>query len=295
MQIDILIQVALGGLLIGGVYALFAFGLSLTYGVARILNFAHGTLVAIAGVTGSIIYVLLGGNSMALLVSIAVLVAAFFAFGWGFHDLLLAPLKRRNHFEASVGTVLVTVGAMIIIGDVAATLAGPRPRNIPIRADVIEIGAVLLPVSQAYMLGGITVVTILLQLVLARTWYGRAVRAVTQDHVGAEICGVKSRIIHGITFGLGAALAAIAGVFYVTVFPIDPYGGFSLTVKAFTIIVLGGVGNLAGALVAGLLLGMAEAFTSFLWATRWAPAVSISLLLIIIVAFPHGFSPRRVR
>ena len=195
MPIDILAQIAIGGILIGGLYALFAFGLSLIYGVARILNFSHGTLLAIAGVLASILYTALGSNPIALVAIIIGLAAGFFLFGWGFHDVLLAPLKRRNHFEASVGTVLTTVGALIIIGDVAATLAGPRPRNIPLRSDVIEIGNVLIPVSQAWMLAGITVLTIVLQLVLSRSWYGRAVRAVTQDHVGATIGEIQISLV----------------------------------------------------------------------------------------------------
>lgn len=293
MPIDILVQIAIGGILIGGLYALFAFGLSLIYGVARILNFSHGTLLAIAGVMGSILYTLLGGNPPALIATIILLSVGFFAFGWGFHDVLLAPMKQRNHFESAVGTVLTTVGALIIIGDVAAALAGPRPRNIPIRSDVLEFGDVLVPVSQAWMLLAITLLTIILQLVLTRSWYGKAVRAVTQDHVGAIICGVKPRVIHGITFGLGSGLAAIAGVLYATVFPIDPYAGFNLTVKAFTIIVLGGAGNLVGALIAGLFLGIAEAFTAFFWASEWASAISIVLLLLILVAFPQGFGSLR--
>ena len=293
MSLEILAQIAIGGILIGGLYALFAFGLSLIYGTARILNFSHGTLLAIAGVLGSLIYTALGGTPVMLIFIIPVLAIGFFLFGWAFHDVLLAPLKMRNHFEASVGTVLTTVGALIIIGDVAAALAGPRPRNIPIRSDVFEIGELLVPVSQAWMLGAITLLTVLLHLVMTRSWYGRAVRAVTQDHVGATLSGVKSRMIHGITFGLGSALAAIAGVLYATVFPIDPYAGFSLTVKAFTIIVLGGAGNLLGALAAGLFLGVAEACAAFFWATEWASALSIVLLLIILVAFPQGLSAKR--
>jgi branched-chain amino acid transport system permease protein len=188
----------------------------------------------------------------------------------------------------TVGTVLTTVGALIILSDVAAWLAGPRPRNIPIRSEVFEIGDVLIPASQAYMLVGITLLTVALHLFLQRSWFGRSVRAVTQDHVGAAICGVRSNRIHALTFGMGAALAAVAGVLYAMTFPIDPYAGFHLTVKAFTIIVLGGIGNLIGALIAGLFLGLAEAFTAFFWASEWASALSIVLLLIILVLFPRG-------
>ena len=291
MTVDILAQVAIGGLLIGGLYSLFAFGLSLIYGVARILNFSHGTLLGIAGIAASVLYAALGWHPLILL---AVLTPIFFAFGCAFYLLLLEPLRKRDQFQTTVGTVLTTVGAMIIISDVAAWLAGPRPRNIPIRSDVLEIGDILIPTSQAYMLTGVTLLTIALHVFLKRSWTGRSVRAVTQDHIGAAICGVQSSRISALTFGMGTALAAVAGVFYAMTFPIDPYAGFRLTVKAFTIIVLGGVGNLIGALAAGLFLGLAEAFTAFFWAADWAPAISIILLLLILVLFPHGAGWKRV-
>jgi len=290
MPIDILIQIAIGGILIGGLYALFAFGLSLIYGVARILNFAHGTLLAMAGIASSVLYASLQLNPLILL---AILLPAFFALGYAFYVLLLGPLRERNHFQMTVGTVLTTVGALIILSDIAAALAGPRPRNIPLRSDVIELGDIIIPVTQAYMLAAITALTIGLHFFLQRSWFGRSVRAVTQDHVGAALCGVRSGTIHALTFGMGSALAALAGVLYAMSFPIDPYSGFSLTVKAFTIIVLGGIGNLIGALAAGLFLGLAEAYTAFFLGTEWAPAISIVLLLVILVAFPHGFFNRR--
>ncbi len=290
MPIDILIQIAIGGILIGGLYALFAFGLSLIYGVARILNFAHGTLLAMAGIASSVLYASLQLNPLILL---AILLPVFFAFGCAFYAVLLGPLRERNHFQMTIGTVLTTVGALIILSDIAAALAGPRPRNIPLRSDVIELGNIIIPVTQAYMLAAITALTIGLHFFLQRSWFGRSVRAVTQDHVGAALCGVRSGTIHALTFGMGSALAALAGVLYAMSFPIDPYSGFSLTVKAFTIIVLGGIGNLIGALAAGLFLGLAEAYTAFFLGTEWAPAISIVLLLVILVAFPHGFFNRR--
>lgn len=290
MPIEILIQIAIGGVLIGGLYALFAFGLSLIYGVARILNFAHGTLLATAGIAGSVLYGALEWNPLILL---TVVIPVFFAFGIGFYAVLLGPLRKRNHFQMTVGTILTTVGALIILSDLAAALAGPRPRNIPLRSDVFEIGDVLIPTSQAYMLIAITALTVALHVFLQRSWFGRCVRAVTQDHVGAALCGVRSGTIHALTFGMGSALAALAGVLYAMTFPIDPYSGFNLTVKAFTIIVLGGIGNLIGALAAGLFLGLAEAFTAFFWASEWAAAISIVLLLVILVAFPQGFSASR--
>ncbi len=219
MPIDRLVQIAIGGILIGGLYALFAFGLSLIYGVARILNFSHGTFLAVAGIIASVLY---GALALHPLVLIALLLPAFLLFGYGFYTALLEPLRQRNHFQMTVGTVLTTVGALIILSDLAAWLAGPRPRNIPLRSDILEIGTVIIPTTQAYILVAITALTIALHIFLQRSWFGRSVRAVTQDHVGAALCGVRSGTTHALTFGLGSALAALAGSLYVLSFPIDP-------------------------------------------------------------------------
>ena len=135
--------------------------------------------------------------------------------------------------------------------------------------------------------------TIALHVFLRRSWFGRAVRAVTQEPTGAAICGVNSRRAHSLTFAVGSGLVAVAGVLYAMTYPVDPYMGFSLTVKAFTIIIVGGIGNLAGALVAGILLGVAESFTAFLWAPQWAPAISVVLLLVILLVFPRGLGSWR--
>jgi branched-chain amino acid transport system permease protein len=290
MPIEILVQVAIGGVLIGGLYALFAFGLSLIYGVARVLNFAHGTVLAMAGIAASVMYASLSWHPAVIGL---VLVPLFAAAGYVFYVLLLSPLKERGHFEATVGTVLTTVGALIVMSDVAAALAGPRPRNIPLRSDVYEFGDIIIPSSQLYILVAIAALSIVLHVALKRSWFGRAVRAVTQDHVGAAICGVRAEAIHAATFAAGCALAAVAGILYAMTFPVDPYFGFHLTVKAFTIIILGGIGNLIGALLAGILLGVSEAFTAFFWGSEWAPALSIVLLLVILVLFPSGLSSLR--
>jgi len=290
MDAAVLIQVLIGGVLIGGLYALVAFGLSLIYGVARILNFAHGTLLAVGGVAGAVIYAQTGWQPV---VVILVLMPVYFLFGWFFYDTALRPLTRRSPFESVVGTVLVTVGALIILSDVAALLAGPTPKKIQVDFEMLELGEVLLSTTQLYILIGIAALTATLHVLLKKTWFGRAMRAVTQDATGAAICGVRASIINSTTFAFGSAIVAIAAVPYAMLFPIDPYAGFALTVKAFTIIILGGIGNLAGALAAGLFLGIAEAFTAFWWAPEWAPALSIILLIVILIVFPTGIFARR--
>lgn len=289
-MIAIIIQLLIGGVLLGGLYALFAFGLSLIYGVARVLNFAHGTILAVGGIAASVIFAATGMNPALITL---LLVPVFFLFGYLFYVYLLEPLNRRTPMERTVGNVLVTVGALLILSDLAAVLAGATPKNIPLEFEPIFFGEVIVSVTQLYILGGIVALTVALHLVLKRTWFGRAVRAITQDPVGASICGVRSELILALTFAFGTAIAAIAGVLYTLNFPVDPYIGFALTVKAFTIIILGGIGNLVGALLAGIFLGVAEALTGFYWSSTWAPAVSIILLLSILVVFPKGILSRK--
>ena len=290
MSIEILVQVLLSGLLLGGIYALVAFGLSLVYGVANILNIAHGTFLAISGVVASIVYGATGWNPLLI---IPVLAIPVFAFGYLFHALLLRPLASRSKHDETIGTVLITTGALIALSDVTGVVAGTRQRNIPIRSDILEFGDVYVQVTQMWILGGIVALTLALHLWLKHAWFGRAVRAVTQDPFGAMICGVNASSARALTFAAGSGLVAVAGVLYAMIYPVDPQMGFSLTVRAFTIIIIGGIGNLAGAMVAGITLGVAESLTAFYWAPKWAPVISVALLLVILVVFPRGFGSWR--
>jgi len=290
----IIIQLLIGGVLLGGLYALIAFGLSLIYGVARVLNFAHGTLLAIAGVAASVMFAAWAINPVLIAV---ILFPIFFGFGWLMYVYLLEPLKARNPSQTVVGTVLVTVGLLLILSDIGALVAGPTSRNIRLDMQIFQLQlfdreSVIISTTELYILLGIVALTLALHLILTRTWFGRAVRAVTQDTVGARLCGVRAGAIHAATVAFGSAIVAVAGVLYTLNYPINPYEGFSLTVKAFTIIILGGIGNLVGALLAGIFLGVAEAMTGFFWTSEWAPGLSIMLLLAILVVFPHGLLRR---
>lgn len=286
---EVLLQVLIGGILLGGLYALVAFGLSLIYGVVRILNFAHGTLLAVCGVLASLAFSTWHLNPLVIAVVLAPLL---FVAAYGYYHVLLRPLAKRNHFEATVGTVLVTVGTLMILSDLTAKLAGATQRNIPLRLDAIEFGEIVVSTTQLLVLGGIVLLTIVMHLILKRTWFGRAVRAVTQDATGAQICGVNSVRIKALTFAFGSSTVALAAVFYVLSFPVDPYMGFGLTVKAFTIIIVGGIGNLPGALLAGVFLGVAEGLTGLYWKPEWAPALSVLVMLAILVVFPKRLGIR---
>lgn len=289
MSLTIVAQVLVSGALMGALYALVAFGLSLIYGVVRILNFSHGTVLAAAAILAAVLFSAWHWPPVMLFL---VLVPAFSAFGYVFYLLFLHPLRRKKALESVVGTVLVTVGALLIISDLLATFAGTSSFKITLPVSVVQIGGVIVTMTQIYVLLGIIGLTVLMHWVLKRTWFGRAVRAITQDHVGAALCGIRPQRIHAYTFAVGYGIVAIAGILYAISYPIDPYSGFPLTVKAFTIIVLGGVGSLYGALAAGVFLGVAEGLTAFFWASQWAPVVSILLLLGMLILVPRNLGGR---
>ena len=286
ISIEVLAQVMLGGVLIGGLYALVAFGLSLIYGVVKILNFSHGTLLSIGGVLASTIYATWG---ISLWLISLLMTPLFFAYGYLFFKYLLEPLSKRNHFEATVGTVLITVGALLIMSDLTAKFAGSTQKNINLQFDTFEVAGVIISTTQIIILIGIILLTLGLHYFLKLTWFGRAVKAVTQDPIGAKLCGINSVKIKATTFAFGSATVFLASILYVLSFPVDPYIGFGLTVKAFTIIILGGIGNLPGALIAGIFIGVAEGLTGLFWKPEWAPALSVILLLVILIIFPQGF------
>lgn len=284
MSIEQVLQVLISGALLGGLYALMAFGLSIIYGVVRVLNFAHGTILAIAGVLASVLFTALGWSPVAIIV---VLAPMFALFGYVFFSVLIRPLLQRSAHEAAVGAVLVTAGALVVLTDLMVKLAGSTQRNIRLQSGILEIGDVILPMNQVYILAGVATVAILLQVVMKKTWFGRALRAVTQDPLGARVCAIREDRIKLAAFAVGTGLTAIAGTFYVMTFPVDPYVGLPLSVKAFTIIVLGGIGSFVGTLVAGVCLGLAEGLTGFFWRPEWSPALSIVLLLFILTVFPR--------
>jgi branched-chain amino acid transport system permease protein len=290
MPLSIFLQVLLGGVVLGAIYALVAFGLSLIYGVVRILNFSHGTILAVSAIAGCMLFTTFGIHPALIAV---ILIPPVALFGYAFYVVLLDPLFRRPPAEMMVGTVLVTVGALLILSDLAAALAGTSVRTIQVDSPVFFFGGVILSATNiAILIGMIGLVTVI-HLALTRTWLGCAIRAVTQDQLGAQICGVRSHVIRGATFAFAYAVVAIAAVFYAMSYPVDPYLGLGLTVKAFTIIVLGGIGNLPGNLLAGLFLGLTEAFTAFFAGTAWAPAVGVLLLLAVLIVLPQGVRLRQ--
>ena len=290
LDLSLLIQLLIGGLLLGGVYALVALGLSLIFGVSRVLNLAHGDFLMLGGLVAFVIYSSLGISPFLALVAI---VPIFLIAGLVFERLFIRPIARKAFHQRLIASVLVTLGLSLAISDTAAFAWGTYIKGITVPMPALSILGVQISALRLLTLAVIILLTVAVHLFLMRTFTGRAIRAIAQNREGALLAGIDSAQIAMITFGVGTALAAVAGVFYVLLFTVSPYIGTPLVLKALTIIVLGGLGSLVGALWGGVILGVAETLTGYWLGDKWSPAVATVLLLAILVIRPQGLFGRR--
>jgi branched-chain amino acid transport system permease protein len=286
-----LVQVLIGGLLQGGLYALGAFGLSLVFGVLGILNVTHGDFLMLGGLLCYGGYVALGLDP---LMALAIVIPAFFGVGCLFERVLIQPLLAKSPHEMLMGSILVTLGAALAIEDLVPFVWTQSFSGIPYTVRSLVIGEVVIPTLRLAVLLVILILTLILHLFLRHTLVGIALRAMTANRQGAMLVGVDPPRLSMLAFGIGTALVATAGVAHVMLYSITPTMGIPLTLKYLTIVVLGGVGSLLGSIFGGILLGVSEALTSLYIGPEWAPTVAFIVLIAILVTRPQGlFGMRR--
>lgn len=279
-----------GGLLIGGIYALIGVGLSLIFGVMRIINFAHGEFVALGIYSAIVLFRQLGLDPyLALLIAVPL----GFVVGAALQRLVLARLIDAP----GDSTLLATLGLALIISNALFLVFGAEPQSIylPYATATVTLAGVRLPVAQL-IAGGVTLVVIVgLYLLLSRTELGRAVRATAQNRLGAELVGIDTRVIHALVFGLGMALAVAAGVILAPLLFAVPTVGSSYTLKAFVVTVLGGLGSVPGAIGGGLLLGVVEFLGASYFSSGYRDAYGLFAFLLVLLLRPQGLFGRSVR
>lgn len=286
-----LLQLLISGVLLGGIYALAAFGLALIFGVSNILNLAHGEFLMLGALVCFLLSDSLGIDpflSILLLVPIFVLVGALFERG-----LIRTVVEKPGH-EQLTASVLVTLGLSLFIEDVARALWGAEEKGIyySLPPIILGNGDIIISSVRLLALGCILVITLVVHQLLLRTYLGKAVRAVTQNRRGALLVGVSMAQVGILTCGIGTALAAIAGVFYMLLYSINPFIGLPLTLRYLCIIVLGGLGSLFGALLGGVILGLTEVFTGYLLNPHWQEVVAFLMLVVFLLVRPQGLFGR---
>lgn len=279
---DLILQSLYSGMLVGGVYALIALGLTLSFGTMRIINLAHGELVLLAAYIGYAVESRAGVNPMLALPLALVVVCTCSAIIY----FLVARIKRNRELNSLMLTfalgMVLTNGVMLFwSSDIRSTASQSMQ-------EAIQIGSLYSMFSELLFFGASLAVAIGLGWWLSRSWYGRAVRAVSSNRDAAKLMGINPSRVELVSFLVAGVLASIAGIAIFSSGVISPPLGHSLTVKAFIITVLAGVGSVPGVIVAAFLLGIAEALTVTLLSSALQELAGMLLFLLVLFIMPNG-------
>lgn len=279
----ILIPALLNGLLSGAVYALIAMGLTLIYGVLHIINFAHGALLMAAMFTAFLAHDWFGIDPYLALVPITLL---FFALGYTLQRHIITPSSHGR----DENILLVTLGIAIILenGALALFRADTRTIDTPYAFQVMDLGIAFLPLPRVIAFFVALGVALGLYILLQHTDLGRAIRAVAREKTGAQLVGIHVAHIYAMTFGIGTACVAVAACLLLPNYYVNPQVGGAFVLVAFTIVVLGGMGSITGALLAGLIIGVVESLGG-LYLGESLGQIGIFLIFILTLLFrPSG-------
>ena len=275
------------GLVLGGMYALIAMGLTLQYGVARIMNLAHGELMIAAAFAALWLFTSASVNP---LLGLILVVPAAFAISWAIYRLLLTPLVRRapNRDALEVDSILATFGMLFVIQGVMLVLFGGAYYSYSFLAFPVTIAGAPVAANRLLALVFAAFIGLALYLYLTRTRLGTAVRAVAVDPQSAPLVAIDVKATAALAFAFGGALVAAGGVLVSMFLTFNANIGVVFTMKALIVVIMGGVGNLLGCLVAGLILGLAETFVATFVDPGLTLATTYALFLIILLVRPQG-------
>jgi branched-chain amino acid transport system permease protein len=275
------------GLVLGGMYALIAMGLTLQYGVARIMNLAHGELMISAAFAA---FWLFTATGVSPLVGLLLVVPAAFAVSWAIYRVLLTPLVRRapNRDALEVDSILATFGMLFVIQGVMLVMFGGAYYSYSFLAFPVTIAGATVAANRLLALAFAAVIGLALYLYLTRTRLGTAVRAVAVDPSSAPLVAIDVRATAALAFAFGGALVAAGGVLVSMFLTFNANIGVVFTMKALIVVIMGGVGNLLGCLVAGLILGLAETFVATWVDPGLTLATTYAIFLIILLVRPQG-------
>ncbi|SDO89581.1 branched-chain amino acid ABC transporter permease [Afipia sp. GAS231] len=282
----LLAQAALNGLVIGAMYMLMAVGFTLTFGIMRVVNFAHGEFYMLGAFTAFFTYVYW---EMPFVVCLAIAAVTVGILGMLIERTLIQPF-RADEMSGMIATLAISV----IIQNGAVLLWGPAPRAMPdIVTGTLAIGPFSFPWSRLVVIAAAAVIFVAFWLFMQRTRLGRAMRAVAQDTETALLQGIRVNTIYPLAFGLSVALAALAGALMGPVFSVSPFVGLTPMLKAFVVVILGGLGSVPGAVVGGLMLGMIESFTATIFGSLVSDILQLLLVILILLVRPAGLLGQR--
>ncbi len=291
MSAEIVAQNIVFGLFVGSNYGIAAVGLSLVFGVLRVLNVAHGELLMLGGYVTFWLFTQLGLDPFA---SVLVCAPAMFVFGLALDRGLFVFVQRLDDDSKIKNSLLISFGLTLVLQNAAQALWSADERSVS--SSLIGGGTVILGVAIPYTRLGAMLVSLLVVLalhqLLQRTYFGKAVRATAEDWEAAAVAGINVQRTYLLTFGIGAALAGVAGTLVSVQYSIAPSIGLAWTLKALVVVVLAGLGSIFGAFLAGLALGVAEQLSVFVIGASYREVVGLVLFLLVLVLRPQGLFGR---
>ena len=279
------LEILIGGIAQGAIYCVFALGLSLVYGIARVLNFVHGSFC----MTGAYIAWLLsvGGLGLGYPAMLVLLVPILFLIGLLFERVVVRPLRWSPNWKTS--TMMVSLGFAFLLDNLNLIIFGPQERVLPPPlTGALSVAGLTISYHRIVIIAAAIGIVVALELFLRRTLFGNAMRAVAQDMTGAGMVGIRVNQIFGFTFGLSVVLAGLAGVLLAPIYLISPLGGWAPFLKAFVIVVFGGLGSTRGVLYAAFILGIVEALGIYWIGATWTMPIWLVTLLLVLMVRPQG-------
>jgi branched-chain amino acid transport system permease protein len=288
VPIDVYLNVTVAGILTGLVYGLMALGLSVIFGVVRVVNFAHGEMMSIAMYLTVLLFSSLNLDPLVMLVPIA---AVLFVFGYALQAGLINPFITRpehSQFLLLVALALIIVNSLLI-------LFGPDARTVQTAYafDSFEVGPLIIDATKLYAGAAAVLVAALLFVFFRFVPLGKAIRACADNYTGALVVGLDVKRLYALTFGLGAACVGAAGVMMTLIVDVTPMIGPTYTLLAFVIVITGGLGSMAGALLGGLLIGVTEALAGLLFTPSAKSMFAFAILVLVLLFRPQGILGRR--
>jgi branched-chain amino acid transport system permease protein len=286
---EIYFNVAVSGLLTGLVYGLMALGLSVIFGVVRVVNFAHGEMMTIAMYLAIVAFSELGLDPLLMVVPLS---AVLFALGYAMQAGIINPfINRPEHSQ-----FILLVAVALIIVNVLLIVFGPDARNVQTgySFDSFQIGSLIVDATKVYAAAATLAVTIGLFAFFRFASLGKAIRACADNYTGALVVGLDVKRLYALTFGLGAACVGAAGSMLVLLIDVTPALGPALTLLAFVIVITGGLGSMAGALLGGVLIGLTEALAGLLFTPSAKSMFSFGLLVLVLLFRPQGILGKRL-
>ncbi|HYL91051.1 MAG TPA: branched-chain amino acid ABC transporter permease [Burkholderiales bacterium] len=285
---DLVANVVVSGILTGLVYGLMALGLSVIFGVVRVVNFAHGEMMITAMYAATVLFAALNLDPFLAMLPVA---AAFFVFGYVLQAAVINRFITRpehSQFMLLVAIAIILVNAMLMV-------FGPDARNVQVdyQLDSYQVGPLLVDKARLLAAGAALVAAAALFAFFRYSLTGKAIRACADNYLGAKVVGLNVKHLYALTFGLGAACVAIAGCAMVVLVDVTPPLGPAYTLLAFVIVIVGGLGSMAGALLGGVLIGVSEALAGLFIDPSAKSMFSFGLLILVLLLRPQGLLGRR--